>query len=155
MRFVLSVRCNAAQQKNALQPQRDGYDGLAEVEFVPVLMKAELCACLVAIDVAHIRLELRETRPNRATKGKIVEQARNRRPHARPMRLRPDPSGDRNARSVPQSVTITDIGNPLGVVAWCSGAAADDGLQRGEKRGILAAAQGRASAPLRERAPHV
>ena len=43
----------------------------------------------------------------------------------------------RKASGVPQSETITPMGNPLGVVAWCRGAAAKNGPNGSEKLRIL------------------
>jgi len=44
----------AAEQKDALEAERDGDDGLGHIALVAVLMNAEFDACLVAVDVAGI-----------------------------------------------------------------------------------------------------
>jgi len=51
---------NAAEQEDALEPQRDGDDGLGHVNLMPVLVQAQLDTRFVAVDVAAIRPELRK-----------------------------------------------------------------------------------------------
>ena len=87
-------------------------------------MHTELRPRLVPVDVARVRAKLRKPRTHRTSKRKIrtapAESAATSAAHSGccGSHLR------RNASGVPQSDTITDIGNPLGVIAWCSGAEA-------------------------------
>lgn len=71
----------SAEEKDALQAEGDRDDGLGQVAFVAVLVKAKLCAGLIAIDVQGVGFEFWETAADGAADGKVAEDARHGRPH--------------------------------------------------------------------------
>jgi hypothetical protein len=70
-----------AQLEDALEAEGYGDDRLEEIELVAVLMEAEFSAGLIAIDVAGIWPETRESSADCAADGEVDERAGHGRPH--------------------------------------------------------------------------
>ena len=62
-----------AEQEDALEPERDGDDGLVHVNLMAVLVQPKPGARLIAVDVAGIRPEAGKAGANRAANGEVQE----------------------------------------------------------------------------------
>ena len=61
----------AAEEEDAFEAERERDDGLEEIELGPVLVDAEFCSGLIAVDVAGIGAELGEAGAHAAADGEV------------------------------------------------------------------------------------